>query len=483
LNSIIIPGRIVKELTHSETIANIVHEESVKILQEVGFCVPEQDVLNRLDNAGFQVDLESDMVKIPLDLLESALKDLPEDYKLYNRAGQVLDKFRKKSCFMGAGTPVNVFDLQTGEHRSSTRQDVEQIITIQDALSQVDIVRPTLTATDLGEFSDLVEIAELLRCTSKPIVHRTLSPDRVEAAAEMLFAVAGGKKEFQSKPNFATLYCPISPGYFTPENIHCMIKWAELGVPITLLSMAMGGASAPATLLGELIVINTDILAWIVVLQTLYPGTPLLYGSVSAVLDMKTGLLALGAPERGMINSGAAIMANHYGMASMCGGLSSDAKELDAQAGFEKVTTAIPLLQEGASIIYGVGATDAGNTISYQQLIFDNEIIAGIRRMWEGITIHDPTEEVDLIKNLTPRGNFLSTAHTRKNYRRHWYPEIISRDTYETWKEKNENLGQICSRKAQEILDSHQPASLPTKVEEEIERIVRRYLPDFAFED
>jgi len=299
----------------------------------------------------------------------------------------------------------------------------------------------------------------------------------------MLFAVAGGEKEFQAKPNFATLYCPISPGYFTPENIHCMLKWAEYGVPITLLSMAMGGASAPATLLGELIVINTDILAWIVVLQILFPGTPLLYGSVSAVLDMKTGLLALGAPERGMINSGAAIMANYYDMRSMCGGLSSDAKELDAQAGFEKVVTAIPLLKERASIIYGAGATDAGNTISYQQLIFDNEIVAGIRRMWEGITIHNPSEEVELIKKLTPRGNFMSQDHTRKNYRRHWYPEIISRDTYDTWKEKGESLDQICNQKANEILDSHRPARLPSKVEGELERIVRNYIPDFEFEN
>jgi len=184
-----------------------------------------------------------------------------------------------------------------------------------------------------------------------------------------------------------------------------------------------------------------------------------------------------------MINSGAAIMANHYGMRSMCGGLSSDAKELDAQAGFEKVVTAIPLLKEGASIIYGAGATDAGNTISYQQLIFDNEIITGIRRMWEGITIHDPSEEVELIKKLTPRGNFMSQDHTRKNYRRHWYPEIISRDTYDTWKEKGESLDQICNLKANEILASHRPARLPAKVEGELERIVRNYIPEFNFEN
>jgi trimethylamine--corrinoid protein Co-methyltransferase len=193
-------------------------------------------------------------------------------------------------------------------------------VILQDALAHVDIVRPTVTATDMGECSDLVEIAELLRHTDKPIVHRTLSPDRVDAAVEMLALAAGGEAALRDKPNFATLYCPISPAYFTKENIHCMLRWAEHGVPITLLSMAMGGASAPATLLGELVVINLEILAWIVVLQILYPGTPLIYGSVSSVLDMRTGILPLGAPERGMINSGAAIMARYYGIPSMCGG-------------------------------------------------------------------------------------------------------------------------------------------------------------------
>jgi trimethylamine--corrinoid protein Co-methyltransferase len=470
------------EIQNSEPVAEIVHEKSIEILKDVGFCVPDDDVLARLASAGFPVDIESQMVRITDELLHAALESLPKDLKLYNRDGEVPPHYVDGSCIMGGGTPVNVFDLQTGIHRPATRQDVRQLVTIQDALSQVEIVRPTVTATDQGDFSDVVEIAESLRNTSKPIVHRTLSAERVEAAVEMLFAVAGGKEAFLAKPNFATLYCPISPGYFTPENVHCMLKWAEHGVPLTLLSMAMGGASAPATLLGELIVINADILAWIVVLQSLYPRTPLLYGSVSAVLDMRTGLLPLGAPERGMINSGAALMAHYYGIPSMCGGLSSDAKELDAQAGFEKVVTAIPLLQEGATIIYGVGATDAGSTISYTQMVFDDEIIAGIRRMREGITLHDPAEEVELIKAKTPRGNFMSAPHTRRNYRTHWYPNIINRDTYETWKAKGETIEDVCRRKAKEILQNHKPTPLPANVEAELERIVRRFLPDFHFD-
>ena len=466
-----------------EAIADLVHEKSIEILNEVGFCVPHLPTLNRLASAGFIVDTETQMVRIPPDLFQEALGHIPQNVQLYDRAGEKPTQFGTFSHFMGAGTPVNVFDLKSGIRRSATRQDVRQLVSIQDALTQVDIVRPTVTATDYGEPSDLVEIAELLRNTTKPVVHRTLAPERVEAAVEMLITVAGSEEAMRSRPHMGTVYCPVSPGYFTPENVQCMLQWAEHGVPITLLSMAMGGASAPATLLGELLVINADLLAWIIVLQTLYPGTPLLYGSVSAVLDMRTGILPLGSPERGMINSGAAIMGAHYKMPSMCGGLSSDAKQLDAQAGYEKAITAMPLLLEGASIIYGVGATDAGSTISYTEMILDNELIGGLRRTIQGIDLHDIEEEVALIKANTPRGNFLKERHTRINYKNHWEPQILSREAYETWFERGDTIETLCRQKAIETLDQHQPERLLASTEAELERILRRFLgQDFHFE-
>ena len=177
------------------------------------------------------------------------------------------------------------------------------------------------------------------------------------------------------------------------------------------------------------------------------------------------------------------MMGRYYGIASMCGGLSSDAKQLDAQAGFEKATTAFPLLQQGASIIYGVGATDAGATISYTQMVLDDEIIGGLRRLMMGIDLHDVEEEVALIKANTPRGNFLRAKHTRKNYTQHWQPHILSRDSFDAWEAKGETIETLCRRKAQDILASHQPVPLPSNVEAEIERILRRYLgADFHFE-
>jgi trimethylamine:corrinoid methyltransferase-like protein len=107
-----------------DSLTELIHGKSVEILSEVGFCVPEQDALVRLEAAGFLVDRESQMVRVTSELLEMALDHLPHDVKLYDRDRETPAPFERGPCFMGAGTPVNVFDLETGLRRPATRQDV-----------------------------------------------------------------------------------------------------------------------------------------------------------------------------------------------------------------------------------------------------------------------------------------------------------------------------------------------------------------------
>ena len=70
-----------------ESMAELVHARSVEILGEVGFCVPEQEALARLETAGFPVDQDSQMVRLTSELLDEALSLLPHDVCLYVRSG------------------------------------------------------------------------------------------------------------------------------------------------------------------------------------------------------------------------------------------------------------------------------------------------------------------------------------------------------------------------------------------------------------
>ncbi len=462
-----------------ESTVALIHQNTVRLLNEVGICVPEPDVLARLAQAGLPVQKEGHMVRFPPEALAELLKRAPPDLKLYQRDGETPVPFEAGPRFMGSGTPVMVFDLHTGERRPSTLQDVINMVRLEDALPNVDIVRPTMTAVDVSQAiaegdSGVVEIAESFRNSGKHLVHRVLRPENVEKAAALAAAVAGGEDALRQRPVFSVLYCPISPSFMTAENIRNMMGFAAHGIPVTVLSMAMGGASAPATLLGQLLVINAEVIGYIAAIQTLYPGAPVLYGSVSSVLDMRSGLLALGVPESGLIHAGCATMARFYGLRSMCAGFRTDAKALDAQASFEKVLTVLPVLQAGADIIYGVAATDSGGTASFVQAVLDDEMASGLRRMLGGIPVHDLREELELIKLRTPRGNFLADRHTRDHYRAYWRPEILIRDSYETWQKKESpTVLDAAQKRALHLLEEHKPLPLPAKAEAAIDEVLR----------
>jgi hypothetical protein len=120
-------------------------------------------------------------------------------------SGETPAPFMTQSCFMGAGTPVHVFDLETGTRRPATRKDVRRLVMIQDALPHVDIVRPTVTATDQ------VKLRPGGNCRTavsrKPIVHRTF-PWASRCSSRDLRRSRG--ETALRAPNFATVYCPIS---------------------------------------------------------------------------------------------------------------------------------------------------------------------------------------------------------------------------------------------------------------------------------
>ena len=96
----------------SNELAELVHQKSMEILSEVGFCIPSKNLLTRLGKAGFLINKETQMVRVSEELLNTALKSLPKDVALFNRDGSVKMDLGKDSFFMGAGTPVNVLDLE-----------------------------------------------------------------------------------------------------------------------------------------------------------------------------------------------------------------------------------------------------------------------------------------------------------------------------------------------------------------------------------
>jgi len=124
-------------------------------------------------------------------------------------------------------------------------------------------------------------------------------------------------------------------------------------------------------------------------------------------------------------------------------------------------------------MIYGGGMLEMGLTMSFGQLVMDNEIIAMTRKVLEGIPVNDDTLAVDVIKSVGARGHFLAEDHTFHNMRKLSSPQYIDRRMRQFWNQRgSKDLTTVCDEKAREILVTHRPDPLPDGVHDQLLAII-----------
>jgi trimethylamine--corrinoid protein Co-methyltransferase len=82
----------------------------------------------------------------------------------------------------------------------------------------------------------------------------------------------------------------------------------------------MCGGTTCVNLASTLITHNAEVLSSITLGQLVNKGAPMVYGSSTSMMDMKTTLSAMGAPEMAMISAAVAKLAQFYQMPSWVGG-------------------------------------------------------------------------------------------------------------------------------------------------------------------
>jgi trimethylamine--corrinoid protein Co-methyltransferase len=89
---------------------------------------------------------------------------------------------------------------------------------------------------------------------------------------------------------------------------------------------------------------------------------------------------------------------------------------------------------------------------------------------------------MDVIRQVGPQGQFLSTTHTAKNYRKeHWLPELSNRLPLDFWKSTGKKtLGDKAIEKAKMILKEHQAEPLGEGVQKTLETIRNGAVADLA---
>ena len=128
----------------------------------------------------------------------------------------------------------------------------------------------------------------------------------------------------------------------------------------------------------------------------------------------------------------------------------------------------------GSNVIYGMGMLEMGMTMSYEQLLIDQEIVRMLRRVLQGIPVNKETIALDVIKAVGPAGNYLSQKHTRQFMRQELSTtNLINRRMRDNWENNGaKDMPTLAREQAREILANYKATPLEPEVAKKIRDIV-----------
>jgi trimethylamine--corrinoid protein Co-methyltransferase len=204
------------------------------------------------------------------------------------------------------------------------------------------------------------------------------------------------------------------------------------------------------------------------------PGTPFIYGGSGEPMDMSAMLMSYAAPESMLVVSALTDMSKYYGLPSFGYAGCSDSNLYDQQASLESSLWILMASLNGANLVHDVGYINNGLTTSLEQIVVSAEVVGSVRRIAGGIEVDKETMALDLIAEVGPGGEYLTSEHTLRHFRDNWFPRLISRDPYEKWEKKGrKDLGNRANEFVRHILENHEPKPLEGRVADELRRIVR----------
>lgn len=465
----------------------IIHEKALYILANTGVKYDSEQALTILANQGAEVDFARKVARIPPALVLRALETVPGTIQLYDREGEPAVLLGgNKVHFAPGSAPLNVLESDGFTVRPARAKDLVQIAIINDSLKNIALQSTSVVLSDVPKpIGDCYRLYLLLKYSGKPVITGAFSVAGISYMRDMLASLRGGDAELRQKPLAVFDICPSPPLKWTYISAQNIIDCAAHGLPLETVSVPMPGAASPVTLAGSVLLHTVESLSGIVLAQCVNPGAPVVYGGAPMYFDMRHSTTSLNSVETAMLSGACAQMGKYYGLPTHTYGGLSDAKVIDAQTGLESGMSALSASLAGINVISGAGAMEFCGTFSLEKLVIDNEICGMALRMERGIEFSEESLAVDLIAQLGPGGDYLSTEHTFKWFKREPYlpSPVIDRLNRENWAEKGSAGAFRHAREQVDLLLENHPAQAPEDRQKELDQVMRRILQKTAVKD
>lgn len=446
------------------------HYRTLEILERVGVTFDCKEAIDLLESAGADTS-NPKRVKIPSYLVENALRMTPKTITLYTREGEsalVLNRSTGSHFGTVVGVPYYL-DPSTRRPRLLRVEDIDSISRLGDSLPNIEWIFTVNSHRTLpGALTDKVSLLHVILNTSKPVCCCIGDVTSLRELIELCSIVAGGEERLQAKPFFVSSVEPISPLVQGKDAMEKSLLCAEKNIPNVVYSIPQCGATTPATFAGNLAIANAEILSQLVVIQLKRPGAPVICGTCSNIMDMKTAMSPTGSPETGVLIAAFTELLHYYGIPAF-GTVASDAKTVGAQAATEHTYQILLQAMAGTEFVHDIGYLQHSFMVSPELVVLGNEIIDMVKVLMRGIEVNEETIPIDLIEMVGPGGSYFGEKHTLKHFRSFWRASMFHR--HPELDESAKDCEDLLNQRTIEILENYRPKPLPEDLVKELLKI------------
>jgi trimethylamine--corrinoid protein Co-methyltransferase len=414
-----------------------VHRASLGLLASTGMRILHPGARRILADAGCVVD--DLMVRFDPEMVEATVALAPSTFTLRARNPEKsLVIGGDHVVFSAIGGPAFVSDLQRGR-RPGTHAEQEDFLRV---IQQLDVVHQEgggpFEAMDLHPETRHLDLCRsLVRLLDKNWQGIALGRERAADCIDIAAIGLGTDREGLARsPALLTIVNTNTPLTLDIPMAEGLIELAGAGQAICVTPFTLAGAMAPATLAGALVLQNAEVLATVALVQLVRAGCPVLYGSFTSNVDMRSGSPAFGTPEYTKAAQASGQLARRYGLPFRSSNTTAS-NSVDAQAVYESAMSLWGAVMGGANLVnHAAGWLEGGLTASFEKLIIDTEMLQMVGEWLQPIDVSDDAMGLDAIAEVGPGGHFFGSPHTMARYEKAFYSPLVSDwRNFETWEE------------------------------------------------
>ena len=443
-----------------------IHESSLEILKTKGVIYQSEAAREVLKAHGATVD--GDIVYIPESLVAECLAKVPSTFRVDAVNPDRAVTVGGDLVIHPAGGEVFLKDADNNRHSTTTIKQFSDLQKIYQACDNINMTgyQPLSPGDVPLKTRGLHCLYETMLYTDKP----WLAPmDYVSGADKhrelQMYEIVFGPEFVRSHYLTWSIVTPESPLIFSEFSCESIMEFAQFNQPCAFVSAPMSGITGPIHLMGTMVLANTETLAGLCLAQCVNPGVPILPSASLTYGNMRLATWECASPDSAVMLAGAVQMyKDFYHMPARAQTGVTSSKCLDYQAGYESMQSLLlTALMDVDVTSQSAGTLENLMTISFEKTIIDDEIIARVRRILEGLRTDEEAFSLDLIKEVKHGDSYLMHMSTLKNFRSGYQPSIADWNNYDGWqKSKEPDIERRAQQKAKEIIENAKPLLDPS---------------------